>query len=265
MELASRVDDWHPDLLDPTGLRKPKPRKTGLTMVIDSGLGLTAFNDLLQTSGHYIDILKIGFGTSVLYSSELLRKKIELAKAHQVTIIPGGTFLELAVHKNRVDHWFEMVKQFGFSGIEVSDGTIEMSRKQRNRLIQKGIEFKFDVLSEYGKKFGGKLHQLDQLIQTVNEDLNLGAKLVTIEGRESGINAGLYDQNGSFRLDEINVIVERVSSSAQIMWETPLKTQQIDFLKKVGPEANLGNIAPNDVIALEALRRGLRSDTFPSK
>lgn len=262
MELASRVD-WPSELADPIGLRTPKPVTTGQTMVLDGGLGLHAYEDLVHTSGDYIDIIKIGYGTSVLYAPQVLQAKIKIAHTRGITIIPGGTFLELAVHKNKVDRWFDTIQQLGFTGIEVSDGTIELSRQLRNTLIKKGRELQFKVFTEYGKKHAGTISDLDALVATVNEDINQGALLVTMEGRESGKNAGLFDQNGGCNLEDIQFLMTNVFAPERLMWETPLKSQQIYFLDKIGSNVNLGNISPTDVMSLEALRRGLRSDTFP--
>src|SRR5690606_23087089 len=122
---------------DPVGLRKQKPRAAGKTMVLDKGLGLYAFEDLLDTCGAYIDTIKLGFGTSALYPADVLRRKIKLAQAAQIDIIPGGTFLEVAITQGVCDPFLETVAAFGFSGIEVSDGTIELDRLMRNDLIRK--------------------------------------------------------------------------------------------------------------------------------
>lgn len=261
MEVTSELQ-WHPALMDPTGRRSLKPRAKGKTMVIDKGLGIKAFEDLLQASGEYIDLIKIGFGTSVLYPYEVLQKKIEIAKTHQVGILPGGTFLEIAVHQNVIEPFFNNIVAFGFTHIEVSDGTIDISRTLRDQLISKSIKYGLNVVTEYGKKMlGTKLH-IDELINTIKRDISCGSNMVTIEGRESGRGVGIFDEEGACRDLEVMEIIERVHQPELLMWETPLKSQQLHFIKILGSETNLGNIAPEDIMSVEALRRGLRSDTF---
>lgn len=261
MDVISHLD-WHPMLLDPTGKRTNKPRTAGRTMVIDKGLGLHAFEDLLQTAGKYIDMIKIGFGTSPLYPRTMLQKKIGLAKAHDICILPGGTFLEVAISQNAVGSYFNMIRSLGFSGIEVSDGTIEMNRNLRTELILRGVESGFYVFTEYGKKTWGSTIELEELITTVHLDIQYGADLVTIEGRESGVGVGIFDENGDCREDDIISVVESIRNQNVIMWETPQKDQQVHMLRSLGAEVNLGNISPYDVMSLESLRRGLRSDTM---
>ncbi|ANE48081.1 phosphosulfolactate synthase [Paenibacillus swuensis] len=253
---------WHPLLLDPSGQREAKPRDKGLTMVIDKGLGIRAFADLMGTSSAHIDLIKLGFGTSALYPVEILKQKIEIAKAHNVLILPGGTFLEVAVTKGQTDAYFETIQGLGFNAVEVSDGTIEMDRKTRIGLILEGKRRQLEVFTEYGKKCWGSSIEIEELIQTVECDLEFGAKLVTIEGRESGMGVGIFDEKGQCKEDDFALIVKRLPHLNRIMWETPLKSQQSQLLNMLGSQIHLGNIAPEDVFSLEALRRGLRSDTF---
>jgi phosphosulfolactate synthase len=264
MEWTSRLE-WHPGLFDPTGVRTTKPRKKGKTMVIDKGMGVQAYRDLLETCGAYIDIVKIGFGSCSLYPQQTLSEKIRLSKEYDICIIPGGTFLEMAVFQDAIASYFEMVHSLGFNGIEVSDGTIDMDRNLRNELIRWGRELDLTVFTEYGKKLNSESFHVESLIETVENDLNMGATLVTIEGRESGINVGLYDEKGCPREDDLVHILNKVSKPEQLMWETPLKSQQLHFIRLLGPNVNLGNIQPHDILSLECLRRGLRSDTFPAK
>ncbi len=261
MEIMSHID-WHPALADPSKQRQQKPRTTGKTMVIDKGLGLRSFEDLLQTSGDHIDIIKIGFGTSALYPKHILKEKINMSLKHNIHIMPGGTFLEVAVMQNTIDSFFEMVQQLGFSSIEVSDGTIELKPEQRKSLILKAIDYQFIVHTEYGKKFWGSTIEIDQCVRTIQQDIEHGAEMVTIEGRESGKGVGIYDEHGACRTDDLNELLEKIPSADLIMWEAPLKSQQVELLKLLGTDVNLGNIAPSDILSLEALRRGLRSDTL---
>jgi phosphosulfolactate synthase len=264
MELITQTN-WHPSLSDPIGMRTKKPRSSGKTMIIDKGLGLNAFEDLLQISSNYIDMIKLGFGTPALYTNKILKRKIELAKSYDVHIFPGGTFLEVAVTQSVVDLFFETVHNLGFTGIEVSDGTIEMNRSLRNELILRGLDSKLTVFTEYGKKCWGSRVEIEQLMGTIHLDIEHGASMVTVEGRESGTGVGIFDEKGECREDEIREIYEMLPNQNLILWEAPLKSQQVNFIKIFGTEVNLGNIAPDDILSLESLRRGLRSDTFTMK
>ncbi|MDB5056238.1 MAG: hypothetical protein JWM44_4288 [Bacilli bacterium] len=256
------LSHWHPTLLDPTGRRVEKPRTNGKTMIIDKGLGYHAFEDLLETAASHIDMIKIGFGTSPLYPQNLLKRKIELAKSKKIAIYPGGTFLEVAVANELVNEYFETVRELGFTAVEVSDGTIELDRNIRSRLILKGLDEGLNVITEYGKKCWGSTIEMKALIQTVTMDIRLGAELVTIEGRESGEGVGIFDKNGKCKDDQILSVLTHIPNQNFLLWEAPQKSQQVHLIHMLGPEINLGNISAQDILALEALRRGLRSDTF---
>jgi phosphosulfolactate synthase len=253
---------WHPTLLDPTGRREEKPRISGKTMVIDKGLGWNGFADLLETAASHVDMIKIGFGTSPLYPHHVIKQKIEAAKARKISVYPGGTFLEVAVANDLVDEYFETVLELGFTGVEVSDGTIDLDRNTRSRLILKGLDAGLTVYTEYGKKCWGSLIELKSLIQTVTMDIRLGADLVTIEGRESGMGVGIFDENGGCKDEQIREVLDHIPNRHLLLWEAPQKSQQVHLIRMLGPEINLGNISAQDILALEALRRGLRSDTF---
>jgi phosphosulfolactate synthase len=253
---------WHPSLQDPSGQRQSKPRTAGRTMVIDKGMGLQAFEDFLAVTSPYVDMVKLGFGTSPLYPLSILQRKIELANSYDVIIYPGGTFLEVAVQHDEIDAYFEMVSLLGFTGIEVSDGTIEMSRERRNELIERGREMGLLVLTEYGKKLLGSTIEIDPFLSTIHQDLEFGAHLVIVEARDSGKGVGLFDDHGDCREDTLDEIVNRIKKPDMLMWEAPLKNQQVQLLQTLGLHVNLGNIASEDVYSLECLRRGLRSDTF---
>ncbi len=261
METTVRTQ-WHPLLQDPTGIRSSKPRQSGKTMMMDKGLGLRAFEDILEISSAYIDMIKLGFGTSPLYPVQLLSRKLELARQSGVMIYPGGTFLEIAVAKRELDAYFDIVQRIGFSGIEVSDGVIEMNRPLRNTLIKRGRELGLRVVTEYGKKAWGSAIEVDALLDTVHQDIEHGAELVIVEARESGKGVGLFDERGECRGDTLTEIADRLHNPFRLMWEAPLKSQQVRLVQTLGPEVNLGNIGSDEVFSLECLRRGLRGDTF---
>lgn len=253
---------WPPQLTDPGACRMSKPRTCGKTMVMDKGLGVRAFEDLLETSAPYIDVVKLGFGTPALYPVELLERKTELARRHQVAIMPGGTFLEVAVVQGTVPDYFRTIRGLGFTAVEVSDGTIDLARPLRSELIVRGLEAGLLVFTEYGKKAWGSAIDSAMLLETVNADIGIGAELVTVEARESGEGVGLFDEDGVCRDEQLRHIAGLVPDMSKLLWEAPQKQQQVHLLKALGPGVNLGNIAPQDIYSLEALRRGLRSDTF---
>ncbi|MBW5446787.1 phosphosulfolactate synthase [Cohnella sp. CFH 77786] len=261
MEITANLK-WPGALSDPSGRRPGKPRSEGITMVIDKGLGLHAFEDLMAASGEYIDIVKLGFGTSPLYPAEMLERKIDTAKRNRITVIPGGTLLEAAVTRDVVPAFFRQVLAFGFDGIEVSDGTIELPRERRDELIRDASGLGLRVFTEYGKKILGSRIDVTAFAETAERDFLAGAELVTVEARESGIGVGLFDERGTCREQTLAEMLRVVPNRKRILWEAPLKEQQVALIKSIGPEVNLGNIPVQDVMALETMRRGLRSDTF---
>lgn len=261
MDVTSQLE-WPAGLQDPSGCRQAKPRNQGITMVIDKGLGLHAFEDLLHTAAPYIDLIKLGFGTSPLYPAELLKTKLQMARQAGIETMPGGTFLEVAVVQGEVENCFRLIRELGYTAIEVSDGTIDLSRSKRDELIGRGLNADLKVYTEYGKKYWGSKIELDLLIETVIEDVQQGAALVTIEARESGEGVGIFDEKGVCRDDMLHSMIRLFPDPERVLWEAPQKSQQVHLLKKLGPGVHLGNIAPQDVFALETLRRGLRSDTL---
>ena len=253
---------WPQELCDPSGKRQAKPRTRGITMVIDKGLGLHAFTDLLVTSGEYIDIVKFGFGTAPLYPLPIIRAKIKLANEQGITVIPGGTLLEAAVKQDSVQGFFRQVQSLGFTGVEISDGTIELSRSLRSDLIRKAASLGLRVFTEYGKKLFGSRIDVYDFAKTAELDWACGAEYVTVEARESGKGVGLFDEHGSFRDGDLSHIQSIVPNLDCVIWEAPLKDQQVSLIHTFGPDVHLGNIPTQDVITLETMRRGLRSDTF---
>ncbi len=209
---------WSPELYDPSGIRKATEPETvncsasraegrGQTMVIDKGLGRNAFVDLIEIAADYIDCVKFGFGTAPLYNTELLLYKIKLAKKNSIMVMPGGTLLETAVQQDVVPAFFDTICSLGFNGIEVSDGTIELSRSKRTELIQEGRKRGLRVVTEYGKKLSGSLIDATLLAITAEGDWEAGAELVTIEARESGVGVGLFDADGECREEVLETIL----------------------------------------------------------
>ncbi|MFD0958700.1 phosphosulfolactate synthase [Paenibacillus chungangensis] len=257
------IGAWQQELLDPGGLRE-NGRKKGLgkTMIIDKGLGLSAFRDLLEVSGRHIDMVKLAFGTAVLYEPDVVRQKLNLAAKQGIIVMPGGTLLETAIVQGAAEPLMDKLCAIGFTGIEVSDGTIFLDRLRRTSLIKQGVQRGLFVVTEYGKKIAGSSIDADELAFTAECDLRAGAQLVAVEARESGTNIGLYDEQGHCRQDLLETIKGAIGEMEPLLWEAPLKHQQAELLSAFGAGVHLGNVAPGDALALEAMRRGLRADTF---
>lgn len=253
---------WQEIISFPLGTRAAKPRSQGLTMVIDKGMGIGETRDLLQINYQHIDFIKLGFGTSALYAEGTLEEKINLIQSYGIDVYPGGTFLEVALWQNRLVEFLDNCKAFGFSAIEVSDGTISLSKEVRERAITMAAEKGFRVLTEVGKKNDGMDVPVDTLAQQAMRDLQNGAYKVILEGRECGLNVGLYDAKGRMAEDDFNILISYIDDPKLIIWEAPLKVQQQDLITRLGSNVNLGNIPPQEVLAVEALRVGLRADTL---
>lgn len=251
-------------ILDPPlGDRSAKPRRTGVTMVIDKGLGKNALADLMETAGAYVDVLKLGFGTSTLYPVNVLKQKIQLTKLFGVVACTGGTLAEIAIQKGRFESMVNHALELGFGAVEVSDGTLTMDQTTRQTSIQTVIQSGLMAITEVGKKLDA-FPTVSAIVHQVDRDLAEGAEFVILEGRESGENIGIYRDGGAVDEVLLNQLVQQFSTEtlSRLMWEAPKKAQQISMLKRFGREVNLGNIAPDEVFALESLRLGLRSDTF---
>ncbi|TDA68545.1 MAG: phosphosulfolactate synthase [Clostridia bacterium] len=253
---------WGEVLDFPLTGRKEKPRTEGLTMVIDKGLGLSQTAELLEVAGRFIDFIKLGFGTSALYSHDLLARKIELVTCSGADILPGGTFLEIAWLQGKLKEFLQQAREMGYTVIEVSDGTVTMPPQERSRAIQMALDGGFKVLTEIGKKHPQDRVATLKLQEQVWRDLEDGALKVIVEGRESGQGVVIYDDAGAIKVDELEALVRSLSDPRVLIWEAPRKSQQLELIVRFGANVNLGNIQPPDVLALEALRRGLRSDTL---
>jgi phosphosulfolactate synthase len=241
--------------------RTLKPRITGLTMIIDKGLGVIHTKDLLEISHEWIDVAKFGFGTSRLCPENVVRLKAEVYRAHNVYVMPGGTLLEVVLAQDRLDEFLEEAKEVGFNAIEVSDGTLPMNDEQRSEVIRKVAGEGFMVLSEVGSKFTDMDLPVDEISRSISRDIDLGAFQVIVEAREGGKGIGIYDTNGDIVDEKLQAIVNGVDMK-KVMFEAPHKNQQLELIQKFGVNVNLGNIQAADVASLEALRAGLRADTL---
>jgi phosphosulfolactate synthase len=255
---------WLEMLYFPLQGRSKKPREQGLTIVIDKGLGLGETRDLLNVAGDYIDFYKLGFGTAALYTQEVLEEKIYLVKSLGIDIYPGGTFLEVAILQEKLKDYLQMASKLGFTAIEVSDGTINLSAEVRASAITMAVGLELKVLTEVGKKDPRDRTAPEEVARQIRRDLSWGAFRVIVEGRESGKDAGFFDEKGNFILPAMEEMLSVIEDSSMLIWEAPLKEQQQELILRFGPDVNLGNISPKEVLSLEALRVGLRSDTLRS-
>lgn len=253
---------WQPVIVPPHAGRRKKPRRSGVTMVIDKGLGLRGTRDLLETAAEYLDFLKLAFGSSALFDEAFIRAKVALCQARGVAVYPGGTLLELAVAQGRAEAFLRRAKELGFACIEISEGTIELESKLRSTLIRTARSLGFTVVSEVGKKDGSRRLDPERVQELAARDLADGSSYVIIEGRDSGRGVGIYREDGTITDDLVDSILEGFSEPHRLMWEAPLLSQQQALLLKLGHEVNLGNVQPQDLVALESLRQGLRGDTL---
>ena len=246
-----------------TSLRLPrraaKPRRSGITMMIDSGLPVSYFTDVVESNGTLFDLVKFGWGTALVTAS--LEAKIAVLRDHEIGFYFGGTLFEKHVRQDRFDEFRALCHAFSCPFVEVSNGTIDLSNSEKAAYIGKLSE-EFSVLSEVGFKDPRRSEELeaDRWIDYVHEDLAAGASLVTTESRESG-RSGTCRPDGKLRVDLIEALLGAVPAEA-LLFEAPTTALQAYFVCRVGQDVNLGNIAPSDVVALETLRLGLRSDTL---
>ena len=230
-------------------------RNGGLTHVIDKGLGPRAWEDVLETSGDYIDIVKLGWGTA--YITPNLRRKLDVLKDKKVVI--GGTFFEVVWTKGQVDEYKRWLTELGLTHVEVSDGAIEMPRERKLELIEE-LARDFTVLSEVGSKDTEVVYAPYQWVDWIKEEQAAGAWKVITEAREGGT-AGLFRPTGEMRTGLVDEIVHEIAHEG-LIFEAPTKASQAWFVNEFGPQVNLGNIPPDEVIPLETLRLGLRADTL---
>lgn len=253
---------WHRAVLPPLAARPARPRTTGLTMIIDKGLGPAATGDLLVTAGEYIDYWKLAFGTPAFYPPAVLREKVRRVREAGIAVYPGGTFLEVALVQGRFREFVEAARAVGFTHLEVSDGTVEMPAEARRELIQAIRQEGFGVVSEVGKKHPADRVSAIRLHHQVLDDLDAGAEKVIVEARESGRGMVIYNAQGQVDEDELEALVAGLPDPGVLIFEAPQTHQQQDLILRFGPAVNLGNVPPEAVLALEALRHGLRGDTL---
>jgi phosphosulfolactate synthase len=232
-----------------------RPREIGLTHVIDKGLGPRGWQDVLETSGDYISIVKLGWGTAAV--TQNLRAKLDVLRGKPVVI--GGTFFEVVYVKGKLDEYKSWLRDLGLTHVEISDGTVEIPRERKLELIA-DFARDFTVLSEVGSKDSEVVFAPYEWVEWITEELAAGAWKVITESRESGT-AGIFRPSGEMRTGLVDEIAHSIDFH-DLIWEAPTKSSQAWFIKHFGPAVNLGNIPPDEVIPLETLRLGLRGDTL---
>ena len=237
--------------------RSGKPRGRGLTHVIDRGLSIAQVEGLLEVAGASVDVVKLGWGTAIVSAN--LRAKLECYAAHGIPVVLGGTLTELAIRQNRVEGLIAWLHDLGLRHVEVSDGTITLDPAVKRELIER-LAREFTVLAEVGSKDADFIMAPYVWVEQIERDLEAGAWKVVAESRESGT-AGIYRADGEIRTGLIDEIAHAIDAD-RLIFEAPLREQQVWLLKRFGTECNLGNIAPDDVLSLETLRLGLRADTL---
>jgi phosphosulfolactate synthase len=237
--------------------RSAKPREQGITHVLDSGLSVAAVDSLMEVAGAAVDIVKLGWGTALATAN--LQAKLERYAAHDVPVVLGGTLTELALRQGRLEGLVAWVRELGLRHVEISDGTVTLEHAEKTALIER-LAGEFVVLSEVGSKDAERIMAPYVWVEQIEAELAAGAWKVITEAREGG-NAGIFRPDGEVRMGLIDEIAHAVDPT-RLIFEAPRKEQQVWFLRRFGSEVNIGNVAPADVLGLETLRLGLRSDTM---
>jgi phosphosulfolactate synthase len=244
-----------PNFLD-LPFRDDKPRRQGVTHVLDKGMTTAEVEARLAQAGHLVDVLKIGWG--IAYVDPTIKERVALCHAADIVVCLGGTLLEVAVAQGRVDELWRWAADVGVDAVEVSDGLQAMTSARKTELVR-SLCVDFTVLAETGAKDGHAPVVTEQWLTEMEADLAAGADWVIAEGRESGT-VGLYHEDGSVRTDLVEAIATRLPVD-RVIFEAPRKAQQAWFIHRFGAGVNLGNVPPDEVLPLETLRLGLRADT----
>lgn len=237
--------------------RTTKPRQNGMNMMMDKGMSIREAENFIEQNADLVDLVKLGFGTS--YLTKNTKEKIKLYQQANISVYLGGTLFEAFLVRGMLDDYKKLLNDFGLDTMEVSDGSMFIPHDYKCELIAQ-FSKDFKVLSEVGSKQEGYLISPGKWINMMTTELQAGSWKVIAEARESGT-VGIYRPNGSAHTLLINKILNKVKAE-NIIWEAPQKSQQVWFIRHLGPNVSLGNIAPEEVIPLETLRLGLRGDTF---
>lgn len=237
--------------------RNLKPRTHGTTMVMDKGLSIAEVHNFLSVAHPHVDIVKLGFGTS--FVTPKLREKIEVYTSYDIPIYFGGTLFEAFLVRNQFEDYIRVCQDYGIKYMEVSDGSITIPHAEKCGYIEKLTKYG-KVLSEVGSKDAAHIIPPYKWIELMRAELDAGSSYVIAEAREAG-NVGIYRGSGEVREGLVQEILTQIPAE-KIIWEAPQKSQQLYFIELIGCNVNLGNIAPTEVLPLEAMRIGLRGDTF---
>jgi phosphosulfolactate synthase len=237
--------------------RTQKPRTYGLTMVMDKGMGLEGVKDFMSVAAPYVDVVKLGFGTS--YVTSHLREKIEIYRSFDIPVYFGGTLFEAFLIRNQFDDYVKIIQDYNLQHVEVSDGSIIIPHNEKCGYIEKLAKI-VTVFSEVGSKDAAHIIPPYKWIELMKAELEAGSTYVIAEAREAG-NVGIYRGSGEVREGLVQEILTQIPYE-RIIWEAPQKAQQVYFLELLGANVNLGNLAPAEIIPLESMRVGLRGDTF---
>jgi phosphosulfolactate synthase len=237
--------------------REGKPRQKGLTMMMDKGLSLREAENFCEAADAFTDIVKFGFGTAVI--TQKLEEKIKVYRKANIRCYFGGTLFEIFVVRGKFDEYRKLIDTYKLDIVEVSDGSMNIPHDEKLEYIRK-LSQQATVVSEVGYKVTGIMIPTEKWVEMMKTELEAGAWKVIAEARESG-NIGIYNTDGSTNADLICDIVNVIDKDS-VLWEAPIKSQQAYFIKLLGANVNLGNIASNEVVSLETLRLGLRGDTF---
>ncbi|MDY0200191.1 MAG: phosphosulfolactate synthase [Bacteroidales bacterium] len=244
-------------LLPDLPIRDAKPRNNGLTMVMDKGLSIRELENMISVSGQYVDMVKFGFGTAMVTPN--IKDKIAVLKQNAIKPYLGGTLFEAFIARNMFDEFRKLLDTLKLDLAEVSDGTLEMPHEKKCEYIAK-LSQQVTVISEVGSKQADVIIPNEDWVRMMKNELQAGSWKVIAEAREGG-NIGIYNSDHSANSELIEQIMSNISID-DVLWEAPIKNQQAMFVNLLDANVNLGNIAPNEVIALETLRIGLRGDTF---
>ena len=254
---------WEGILTHPMGGRvMEKPRTIGKTVCSDLGLSYDECRQVISNCAPYIDRIKVAFGTSVIYSEEYLKAKIQAYRDANIQVNPGGTCGEIALYQGVFDKWLVHARELGFTTIEISDGTIQVDDKTRCECIEKVLRAGFECCTEVGKKMTDEQLAIKEAVRQVKRDLQYGVSTVTVESRGSAKGVGVYDKDGKIKEDDVDAYIEAGIDPAKLTWEAPMKDAQEFFIAYFGNNVNLANVRVGEVIALEGLRCGLRGDTL---
>jgi phosphosulfolactate synthase len=236
--------------------RSSKPRQCGITHVLDSGMSIAQVDGMIEVAGESVDMVKLGWGTALATGN--LDTKLARYREHGIPVVLGGTLTELAIAQDRLEQLIEWLHELGLAHVEVSDGTITLEHDRKLELIGRLAE-EFTVLSEVGSKDNDRIMAPYRWVEQIETELRAGAWKVIAEARETGT-AGIFRPDGEVRMGLIDEIAHAVDPES-VLFEAPRKDQQVWFVRRFGSNVNLGNIPPTEVLSLETIRLGLRSDT----